>query len=246
MRRSVGHNFKKYFTFDQKEIRDIIITVLVIGFIFSFKEWGEETFDMIVGLQNLFNSIVIVGLAFLVHEAAHKGFAIGKGYEAKYRMWFPGLMIGLLVTVLSNGELFFLAPGFVMINAISFHRVGHYKPFLTYKDNAIISYVGPLANIVLGLLFKVLGSFPLINESLVMKAMIINAWLAVFNILPIPPLDGSKVFFGSRLFYFFGAGFIVAAAILMFVASTLTTILASIALALVTLGIGYFTLEKGK
>jgi len=242
--REAKHNLKKYFTFDTNEVKDLLITVLVIGFIFSFNKWGDNAFDFIVGLKNFFNSIIIVGLAFLVHETAHKVYAIHKGYEAKYKMWFPGLMIGLILTIVSDGQLFFLAPGFVMIGAIASRRVGKYYGYLTYKDQALISFVGPLSNIVLALIFKVLTGIPFIGQELLVQGMIINAWLAVFNILPIPPLDGSKVFFGSRLFYFFGAGLIIASAALMFFTGVLTTIIASLVLAVITAVIGYMTFEK--
>lgn len=242
---------KKYFGFDKKEVIDLIITTIIVGFIFSFKDWGTSALDVATGMRNFLNATLIVGLAYLVHETAHKLTAIRKGYEAKYQMWFPGLLISLVATVVLASmipdpkiKIFFILPGAVIVSAIPLMRVGHYEPFFTYKDNAIIAYMGPLANICLALLFKIAGSIMFVNQTLVQQAMMINAWLAVLNMLPIPPLDGSKVFFGSRMFYMFGIGLIISAAILMFYTSTITTIISSITLGIVTAAIGYFTLEK--
>jgi Zn-dependent protease len=242
--RSFWYNIKKYFDFDQTEIRDLAVSIIVIGFIFSFKDWGGDKFDLMTGLLNLLNASLIVGLAFIVHETAHKVFAIGKGYNARYRMWLPGLGIALLITIMSNGEWIFLAPGAILISTLPLHRVGYYKPYMTYKDNALISFMGPFANIVLALIFKSIGGLDLVNPNLIYMAMTINVWLAIFNMLPIPPLDGSKVFFGSRLFYLFSAAFVVAASISMFTMTIVPCIISSLAIGLVALGAGYFFLEK--
>jgi len=40
--------------------------------------------------------------------------------------------------------------------------------------------------------------------------VIVNFWLALYALLPIPPLDGGKILFGSRSLYIFSAAFIVA------------------------------------
>lgn len=64
------------------------------------------------------------------------------------------------------------------------------------KDVALVALVGPLTNvliaIVASLLFRVLdaGIIGLILVTIVHY----NLLLAIFNLLPIPPLDGSKVF----------------------------------------------------
>lgn len=64
------------------------------------------------------------------------------------------------------------------------------------KDVALVALVGPLTNvliaIVAALLFRVLdaGIIGLILVTIVHY----NLLLAIFNLLPIPPLDGSKVF----------------------------------------------------
>ena len=62
------------------------------------------------------------------------------------------------------------------------------------KDEMIVSIAGPAGNILLAvlasLLFKILG----VESVFLYLLILINISLAVFNLLPIPPLDGSKIF----------------------------------------------------
>jgi Zn-dependent protease len=71
------------------------------------------------------------------------------------------------------------------------------------KDLALVSLAGPLTNILLAVLFAVIiHTLELTNtfspESIVFQILFmvvqINIVLAIFNLIPIPPLDGSKVF----------------------------------------------------
>ena len=66
---------------------------------------------------------------------------------------------------------------------------------------AIVAAAGPLSNIgvavIFGLLIRVAGG--LMTTSflhIATMAVIINIVLAIFNLVPIPPLDGSKILFG--------------------------------------------------
>ncbi len=73
------------------------------------------------------------------------------------------------------------------------------------RDTVLVAVAGPLANVTLlfalGVPFKLgllhasgLGAEPISGVLLTM--MNINAMLAVFNLIPIPPLDGSKILLG--------------------------------------------------
>jgi Zn-dependent protease len=68
------------------------------------------------------------------------------------------------------------------------------------KDMAIVGIAGPLTNIFLALifafLFKTLSPILPLNQDIFVFLIRINLVLAIFNLLPIPPLDGSRVFLG--------------------------------------------------
>jgi Zn-dependent protease len=72
-----------------------------------------------------------------------------------------------------------------------------YGPHIDRRQNGIISYAGPLTNIIIAALFFALGIMFAKMEVVAMVArfgMGVNLFLALFNLLPVPPLDGSKVF----------------------------------------------------
>jgi len=60
------------------------------------------------------------------------------------------------------------------------------------KDLALVSLAGPLTNVAIAIIFSfILRIFPLEIIALIVR---LNLLLAIFNLIPIPPLDGSKIF----------------------------------------------------
>jgi len=65
------------------------------------------------------------------------------------------------------------------------------------RDELIIALAGPTSNLILATLISLLTNF--IPQNFILLSFLftliqINIILAVFNLLPIPPLDGSKIF----------------------------------------------------
>ena len=66
------------------------------------------------------------------------------------------------------------------------------------RDTALISLAGPASNLILATVLSVFTG--LLNywfiHLIFLPLIILNVSLAIFNLLPFPPLDGSKILFG--------------------------------------------------
>lgn len=205
---------KRYFKFTPLEIRSIIIAILVIAFIISFSEWGKgNVFNVKVGLFNWFNAILIVALSFLVHISAQRIWALGIGYRVEWKMWSFGLLFGLIMAFLTNGGLWLILPGGIIVHHMAGHRLGWFRYGINYWAVGLIAVTGPFATILLAGIFKALSG--IVVNSLIQKVIVFNIAYALFSLLPIPPSDGSRTFYGSRMLYAFSTSGIVAAAILL-------------------------------
>lgn len=182
--------------FTKEELRDIVISVLVVTLVFSFKI-NSPTF----GLDLFFIYLTIVVVAFLFHELAHKGIAMKFHCVATYKMWTPGIFISLLTVFLPFR---FLAPGAVVVYPFKFGRWGFRREQLTETEMGVITTAGLLVNLFSALISAFfIGSYAIGTVDIFLTLSYVNAILFFFNLLPIPPLDGSKVMRWKPWFWIF-------------------------------------------
>ncbi|MBI2652513.1 hypothetical protein HYX00_03515 [Candidatus Woesearchaeota archaeon] len=206
---------KRYYKFTSYEIRGLIISILAIAFIISFKDWGATNFDFRVGLYNLFNAILIVALSILIHDAGQRLWGLAIGYRVEFRMWSFGLLAALVIAFISNGNLWLIVPSGFMLHHLAGHRLGWFRYGINYFGQAMVALAGPLFTFMLIILLKAIYAFS--PNPLIQKAIIFNVVYVITSLLPIPPLDGSKIYFGSRMLYAFALPALIVATILMIV-----------------------------
>ena len=149
--------------------------------------------------------IVITVIPFLlcitIHELAHGYAALKLGDNTAKSMGRLTLnpikhidLFGLILIVL-------VGFGWAKPVPVDMRNFAHPKKYM-----AITALAGPLSNLLLAAIFMFLfGLFSTIlgfsqnvgatMEAIFFRTVIISLMLAVFNMLPIPPLDGSKVMF---------------------------------------------------
>ena len=175
------------FKFTSSEIRDLLIAFFVISLCFGIANTGR---NMSALMEMLPMIMVGVGLGFILHELGHKFVSMKYGYWAEFKLWPQGLLFALVTSFFG---FVFAAPGAVYT----------YANYITDEINGKISIAGPIVNIALALIFlgiaaAVYRSAFNSNTSLIIFIVCslgysINSFLAVFNLLPIGNLDGSKV-----------------------------------------------------
>ena len=173
-----------------KEIFYLAVLTAALGYIFSGyirypvmhpanrrQQWEDIKFAM-----------MIVAPAVLLHELGHKFVAMAFGLPAVFEIFWGGLGLGVLLKLI-HSPILILAPGYVLV-----------PPNTPNLPMAMIAFAGPLVNLILWL-----GSAYYLRTHKRMKTRMmvtlivtkkINMMLFLFNMIPIPPLDGSKVFFG--------------------------------------------------
>jgi len=171
--------------FSRREIRDLIKAWLAISAAFTIAFVGISFGTKF--MLGLLVSAVTVGVGFLLHELAHKFVAQHYGKWAEFRSFDKMLILALIFSLFG---FVFAAPGGVMI-----------KGYVTKRKYGLIAVAGPITNIVLAALFLALGVFVPQSGVLVYYGALINAWLAVFNMIPFGPLDGGKVFRSNKVLY---------------------------------------------
>ncbi len=183
-------------TYSFREVKELLIAWLVLGFSFSARYLQYPT-----QFPTYFSvSLLTVGAAFVCHELAHKFVAQRYGCWAEFRLWTWGLVLALImafISALSGSWIIFAAPGAVYIVPMV-RRVGWNFDFGA-RSYGLISLMGPLINILLAVLFSPLRDLGGILTLIGLLGYSINLWLAMFNMLPFPPLDGYKVFMWNRV-----------------------------------------------
>ena len=158
------------------------------------------------GLLSLILTLPAVIIAITFHEYAH-AFAADKLGDDTPRMQ-GRLNLNPINHLDPVGFMLLMFAGFgwgksVQINPRNFNRNVRMD-----KGEAIVSVAGPLMNFILAIISAIIlgalymfapasffyGTFGNIIFILLQELVIINIGLGVFNLIPLPPLDGSKIF----------------------------------------------------
>jgi len=147
--------------------------------------------------------MVIFFFALTIHEYAHGWIAYKKGDPTAF--YSGRLTLNPLAHIDPVGTVIF--PIVLLIMTQGKFTFGWAKPVpINYqalnnpkKDILWVGLAGPLANIafalVLSLLVRMLGYGTFLHQ-IITTGIFINLLFAVFNLIPIPPLDGSRVVMG--------------------------------------------------
>ncbi|QQG49104.1 MAG: hypothetical protein HY247_01975 [archaeon] len=178
--------------FSGVEVRDILVAWLGLGFAF-FISLNGGVFGLLSAFpaqdagpdlsEKLAIALIAIGSGFVLHELSHKFTARRYGYWAEFRMWTFGLFLAIATSLIG---FIFAAPGATYISGSNISR----------SENGKISLAGPLTNLGVAFAFFLvfLASPPGFVSALGWAGTYFNIFLAVFNLLPLGPLDGSKVF----------------------------------------------------
>jgi Zn-dependent protease len=152
------------------------------------------------GLLQLILLIISIGL----HEFGHAWMADMRG-DPLPRMQGrvtlnPFAHADPIGTILLPGIMIFLSPGFGLIGWGKPVQISLPNPKTRRMDDIYITLAGPAMNLVLCLVFAViggLGNFDPKTQEVIIRFLVggiyLNAGLVVFNLIPIPPLDGSRL-----------------------------------------------------
>ncbi|MCL2691050.1 MAG: hypothetical protein FWE56_02175 [Candidatus Bathyarchaeota archaeon] len=185
--RTQRRNFSSF-----KELKHLgIAALLVIGIGFSiglYSNMGSSASIWTLGMMSVFS--VCLMASFLIHELAHKFTAQKRGMWAEFRLTLWGALFTLASVIL---PMKLIAPGAMMIKGTTDRR-GILK----------ISIAGPITNIIFALAFfaliVILPYTVTVSSSILQYSFVfafvgyINAFMAVFNLIPFGVFDGYKIF----------------------------------------------------
>lgn len=148
-------------------------------------------------------SIAVLVMSVVIHEVAHGAVA---GWLGDPTARLAGR---LTLNPLKHLDLFgsIILPGLMAV--VGGPVFGWAKPVPYNPHNirarygeALVAAAGPLSNIFLAIIFALflrsgfaVNWFGLPGAELIIGIIFINIVLAIFNLIPIPPLDGSKIIF---------------------------------------------------
>lgn len=155
------------------------------------------------------SALVVIFLTLPIHEFAHGYTAVKLGDDTP--RWQGRLTLNPFAHIDYMGSLFILLFGFGWAKPVGVNARNFKSP---KRDMAITAFAGPLSNIIMAFIFMLivylLDALNITGGAWFYLAMFclfvvqINVSLAVFNLIPIPPLDGSRIltaFLPDRTYY---------------------------------------------
>ena len=198
VQRFLKHKSKKIvFDLTYEELYNIVVSVLVVALIFAYNFRDPAT---TFGAYP--QAFVAVAVVVLMYIAAQKFMARRLNCVAFYELWLPGLIVSMLLMIIGLKPI--ILVGTVSLASYKLGRFGFKSTHMTMTEIGWIGAIGPSVAILLAALFKMLAAGPIVGVSSTFSYMAtVSGIIAFFNLLPIKPLDGSKVVLWDPIIWIF-------------------------------------------
>ena len=202
------YKIRAYFKPSKEEIKALAITIVALSFIVGFNDRRAE----FVGSFWIMNFLIVLGMVavtVLLHNFVQRVVALQSGLRIEYNLWWIGIVIGLILSVISKGRIWWvLIPGGIVLHHLAAHRLGYFRYGTNIMTMSWITFSGTFANILFATFLKTLDVwFKVPFQGTILERLFVLNWVfAVCNMIPIPPLDGSKMLFHSRPIFAFVFG----------------------------------------
>lgn len=184
------------FASDKKTLY-IIMAILVVISISRYISNPES-------LVSLLLTVPAVLIAITFHEFAHAFAADKLGDDTPRRQ--GRLSLNPLAHLDPIGSIMLVFAGFGWGKPVEINPRNFNKKISASAGEAIVSFAGPLMNFLLAIIFTIImcvlikfaptfitSNVGMIVLLLLQQTIIINIGLGIFNLIPLPPLDGSKI-----------------------------------------------------
>ena len=182
------------FSISERELSFFALTILVLSFLFVFNDDFVTWSDV---LLNYVNVLVLVSLSFIFFQLVQKAVAQSFGARTRYVLWVPGFIVSIIIGLASLGKLVFFSMGFTEITKYKGSRLGKKSVFIGEDERGKIILSGVLASLGLAFIVKLLS--PFLSTNIWVTGVLINSIIALFNLIPVPPLSGSYIFVWNRV-----------------------------------------------
>ncbi len=185
------------FSFD-KRILYVVLGIMVVSTLIQYTTQEGALLSLLLTIPG-----VLIAITF--HEYAHAFAADKLGDDTPRRQ--GRLSLNPFAHLDPIGCVLLLFAGFGWGKPVEVNPRNYNRDISMEKADAIVSFAGPAMNFVLAIIFTLiycaiykfastaflLSTYGMVILSLISYTIAINIGLGVFNLIPLPPLDGSKI-----------------------------------------------------
>ena len=202
-----------YFTFTKQELIGLVVAVLLVGFIFSFRDWGEDAFNFVIGLKNFILTIAAAGIVIIFRFACQKVYGLAEGYKVSFKPWWGGYVIALVLAFVTRGYVPLVLIGTSGAAFISKHRMGEYRYGYSYWNQGIIGMWALYASIIIAALFS-FAQYIFPESYFFHQGVVISLVMGFCALLPIPDAEAYAIYYATPWLYTLAILMMLAASLL--------------------------------